>query len=603
MSGFFVTYDHHGRTVDKGLLHSLMKKTLQYRGSDRESLMCYRSIGMAHTLFKTTFQSEYERQPFSFDQKVWIVCSARVDDRERLLKDMELSSKVDLDTIPDSQLILHAYLRWGEKMLEHLIGDFAFVIWDEREEKIFAARDPFGRKQLYYQWRGDQFLIGNTLRSFQFYSQNRLELSDETIGAFLLLGKHTSYDKSLTLFKEVLSLLPAHGLVFQHGTLRTWRYWHIPTSPTPIRYQNDEAYVEHFLEVFSNALKDRLRTPSATILLSGGMDSSSVAALAKRYVTKTSLQAVTVTHNTIISPEESYFAQKVAEHLSLPQYFIDGDRFTFLHPSSYTRTFLSEHPQERLWIEQERVLRCYGRVTLSGSASDELFAYPSTPIVLQEESIGRFLKYRKSLQQYYGRSLPFGIRKLLRERVFPQKVKDKVIPYPSWIHQSFKERLEANLTWQAKWKVLQGRSSPRNRTEFIEQRLINPNWCVDDLLLDNDFVLTEKWNPYLDIRLVEFIRAIPPLPWLFQKHMLRKAMEPYLPYDIYMRPKTALGNLSYALATKQKDSWLSQWQGSAIYNGYISKDYSIPLAQKDKYYITELRPIFLDTWISKIDIS
>ena len=137
MSGFITIYNTDQEPVDRSLIYSLTQ-TLKSRGPDQQNIWVDGNIGMGHTLFKTTFEAEYENQPATIDNKVWITCSARIDDRENLVNKMGMKKEINLSMTPDSELILHAYRKWGEECLTHLLGDFAFVIWDNRKKNSFA---------------------------------------------------------------------------------------------------------------------------------------------------------------------------------------------------------------------------------------------------------------------------------------------------------------------------------------------------------------------------------------------------------------------------------------------------------------------------------
>ena len=149
MSGFITIYNIDGEPVDEHLIHSLTQ-SLKFRGPDRQDIWVDGEIGMGHALFQTTNEAQYERQPSTLDEQVWITCSARIDDRESLVNKLGMKKQLNLAKTPDSDLILHSYKKWGEDYLDHLLGDFAFVIWDSRVEKLFCARDRFGMRQLYF---------------------------------------------------------------------------------------------------------------------------------------------------------------------------------------------------------------------------------------------------------------------------------------------------------------------------------------------------------------------------------------------------------------------------------------------------------------------
>ena len=145
MSGFVAIVDTRGAPVDRDLLEKLTD-SLQCRGPDRRDVWLEGPVGLGHTLFRTTHQAQYENQPASIDGRVWIAGSIRVDGREALVEELDLDTPLSLETTPDSELVLHAYSKWGENCLDHLLGDFAFALWDTRERKLFCARDHFGMR-------------------------------------------------------------------------------------------------------------------------------------------------------------------------------------------------------------------------------------------------------------------------------------------------------------------------------------------------------------------------------------------------------------------------------------------------------------------------
>lgn len=277
MSGFITIYNTNNEPVDKQLIHSLTN-TLKIHGPDKQKVWLDSNIGMGHTLFKTTFEAEYENQPATLDNNIWITCSARIDDRENLVNKMEMKQKINLDLTPDSKLILYAYKKWGEACLNHLLGDFAFVIWDNTKQKIFCARDHFGTNQLYFAQTKNSFIVCNRLYCMRQHPQISDTLNDKAIAGFLLFGDHTWLDKSLTVLNNVHSLQAAHKLVLQNGNVRIQKYWNIPENIPLLRYKNESDYIEHFQKIFTLAVTDRIRTSSVAISLSGGMDSSSIAA-------------------------------------------------------------------------------------------------------------------------------------------------------------------------------------------------------------------------------------------------------------------------------------------------------------------------------------
>ena len=96
--------------------------------------------------------SAAETQPLTIDRQVWIVADARIDDRQTLIEKLQLTHRTTSSEqiLTDVELILQAYLRWGDDCTQHPLGDFAFAIWDDRTHRLFYARDHFGLKPFYY---------------------------------------------------------------------------------------------------------------------------------------------------------------------------------------------------------------------------------------------------------------------------------------------------------------------------------------------------------------------------------------------------------------------------------------------------------------------
>jgi asparagine synthase (glutamine-hydrolysing) len=183
MSGIVGIVNLDQAPVDPPLLQRLTD-FLAFRGPDAQETWTDRHVGLGHTALWTTFESERERQPSSLDGQVWITADARVDDRAGLIPQLESQGRTNLAEATDSELILHAYHAWGESCVEHLIGDFAFAIWDGRERHLFCARDHLGVKPFYYAQLGDSVIFSNTLDCIRQHPAVSDKLNEAAIGDF-----------------------------------------------------------------------------------------------------------------------------------------------------------------------------------------------------------------------------------------------------------------------------------------------------------------------------------------------------------------------------------------------------------------------------------
>ncbi len=137
MSGFIGIFNPDDAPVNCELLERLTE-SLTFRGPDAQGSLVRRAQWVSDTLcFEPRGRPGHERQPFTLDQQVWIVADARVDAREDLVRELGCRHDLALNQTPDVELILRAYLKWGEACLDHLIGDFSFAIWDGRSAKAF----------------------------------------------------------------------------------------------------------------------------------------------------------------------------------------------------------------------------------------------------------------------------------------------------------------------------------------------------------------------------------------------------------------------------------------------------------------------------------
>ena len=150
MSGFVGILNLDGEPVDQALLEH-MTRSLAFRGPDAEAIWCGEAVGLGHTLLRTTLKpvsetesnTENDKQPATFDGRLWIVADARIDARAELIGKLKAkcvaANGVTLST-PDAMLILHAYDTWGEACVEYLVGDFSFAIWDASRRRLLCAR-------------------------------------------------------------------------------------------------------------------------------------------------------------------------------------------------------------------------------------------------------------------------------------------------------------------------------------------------------------------------------------------------------------------------------------------------------------------------------
>jgi asparagine synthase (glutamine-hydrolysing) len=254
------------------------------------SLHALRGVALGHRLLKVTAEDDLEAQPLTahsfgnsgsdstHDATIWLVADARIDNRAELAAEFALAAS-EAATMADSAFVLRAWQCWGQECVEHLVGSFAFAVWDARAKRFFLARDHAGDRPLYYRKTAESFAFATTARAIRACPGVSSELDERQL-ARDLIGLPPEFSR--TSFREVQALAPGHCLVVGRDGAEQRRYWRID-SLRPVRFARDEEYIEAFLEIYDEAVRCRLRTTGGIAAeLSAGLDSGAVAASAAR---------------------------------------------------------------------------------------------------------------------------------------------------------------------------------------------------------------------------------------------------------------------------------------------------------------------------------
>jgi asparagine synthase (glutamine-hydrolysing) len=603
LSGFVCIFHRDDAPIERALLQSLTD-FLSYRGPDGCGIWSDVSIGMGHALLRTAFESQGERQPASLEEGSWIVADARLDRREELIEGLQRAKKEVRSNAPDCELILHAYASWGTACVDHLKGDFSFALWDASHKQLFCARDHFGIKPFYYAQAGETFALSNTLDCLRLHPRVSNELNDAAIGDFLLFG--LNYDNATTSFRDIQRLPPAYSLTVSARSVQIRRYWTPPTDGR-IRYEKPEEYVEHFLEILEAAVADRIRTDRVGILLSGGLDSSAVAAVAKEVSGKnskaTQIRGFTYVYESLIPDREGEYAREVGDFLRVPikfmaldeaQLFEGWDDPTLSWPQPVENPFLAMLSKAYRDISKE----C--RVLFSGEGGDNLMDFQMWPYV---EDLRRRREWQRLLTDVanYLWVRPFPWRGI-RARALQFVGKDLHKPvYPQWLSMEFTRR--ANLP--ARWK--EQRELPKSWAAHpVHPRghgsLALPQWTHSFEQEDPGATHypVEICYPMLDLRIVDYLLAVPPFPWFFRKMLLREAMTGRLPERVRTRPKTPLGGDPAAAQIQRNGSdQLKRIPLCADLDRYIDRAaLLVPHAKMNPEQVSvALRPYCLNNWL------
>jgi asparagine synthase (glutamine-hydrolysing) len=254
-----------------------LSDALAHRAADDVSIWRDGPIGLIARLWHTTPESRQARQPYhTAASGLSIVLDGRIDNRDDLRA--ALRGHVDVDAAAaDVELLAAAYGRWGADCAAHLVGDFAFAVWDARTRRLCCSRDVIGLRPLFFRAGAKRFAWASEPHALLRIDGTAPAANERMVGEYLTF----IIDKTETLLEGVCRLAPAHTLVVDGSGVRSWQYWDIDPH-REIRYADDRDYVEHLRSLLAGAV--RAQTRSATpvgVMLSGGLDSSTVLAMAQ----------------------------------------------------------------------------------------------------------------------------------------------------------------------------------------------------------------------------------------------------------------------------------------------------------------------------------
>jgi len=280
MCGFVGIINKDGQCADAGIL-SLMASTIHHRGPDEDGIFIKDSIGFFHKRLSIIDLSTGS-QPMTFGEYT-IVYNGEIYNYIELRNEL-ISKGHKFITASDTEVILHLYMEYGQEFVNDLNGMFAFIIYDNRNERLFIARDHFGIKPLYWYQDDRKILFGSEIKALLAHPEVESKYDNENLYEYLtfqfLMGEST-------MFSKIFKVLPGH---FMNIDLRTWetnsvKYWE-PNFKLD-QYHTEEYFIVELQKILEETISQQLRSdvPVGTYL-SGGLDSSLVTIMAGRLLDK-----------------------------------------------------------------------------------------------------------------------------------------------------------------------------------------------------------------------------------------------------------------------------------------------------------------------------
>jgi len=569
MSGIAGIYYLDGRPVER-MDVVRMVDSIAHRGPDGSGVWTDGSVGLGHRMLWTTPESLHEKLPLTNKTgDLTITADARIDNRDELIPTLNFNGR-PRETITDSELILTAYEKWGDKCPEKLLGDFSFAIWDKRKQTIFCARDPIGIKPFYYYFNG---------KTFRWSSEPKAIFEDSTVPkepnlpliCLYLLNRFDEREE--TLYKDVYRLPPSHFMVLEKGHIRKGQYWDIDPN-NEIRYKTDAEYAEHFLSLFKEAVRVRLRSHGPVgALLSGGLDSSSIVCTAKMLYKEKSIpndgfETFSIVFDTFPC-DERFYIDKVVHKMNIQaNYFkyeenlseVDLEKTKQYHDVGYLLTLFFFAPAFRV-AKQKGI-----RTMLQGIGGDELLAagfdhltdlilkgkIRKTIAQLQHDSVFySYSPYSLALKYCIKPLIPRPMKAFLRQFLKPFRRNDA----PSYINLAYLRKAEEH----PRASVCTTKFPTRAQQHIYEGLRYgwNINTVADFVERFVSYFSVESRYPFFDRRLVEFCLALPEeqrwgTEW--PKAVLRQAMKGILPEPVRNRKDKADFSIIFDQEMKQRQA-------------------------------------------------
>ncbi|MBS1850694.1 MAG: asparagine synthase (glutamine-hydrolyzing) [Acidobacteria bacterium] len=551
-----ILYPDPAQRVDRSTLVE-MNAQIVHRGPDDDGFWLDSNVGLAMRRLSIIDVATGHQPLSNEDGNLWIVFNGEIYNHQELRQELE-SRGHRYRTRSDTETIVHLYEEYGRDCVQHLRGMFAFAIWDRRHRGLFLARDRMGIKPLYYWWDGSKLLFGSEIKTILSYPDVTPAWNPRTLAEYLAFGYLSGEE---TMFSGVRKLPPGHTLeCSERGELRITPYWDL-TVPADALDRPREYYVQTYREMLEECVASHLMSDVPLgVFLSGGLDSSAVAALTAK-IRGGGLKTFAVGYG-----EDAYselpFARHVAEHIGSQHHEVRLSREEFF--ATLPRLIWQEDepivwPSSVALYFVARLARQHVKVVLTGEGSDETLAgytrYAWTLINGRLDNV-----YRALTPEFFRRWVRGGIqagplgatlRRKLGHTFLGRDGASWTSAYFDNFYSAFSARQQAGLLTDSALANAGDAYAANlryweNSSGDLLHRLLYTDlktYLVELLMKQDQMSMAasiESRVPFLDHKLVEFTARIPAqysVQGLSGKHILKSAVEDLLPEEIVYRQK------------------------------------------------------------------
>jgi len=550
-----------------------MTDVAEHRGPDGEGHFIDTSIGFGHRRLAIIDLSDAGHQPMEKDGLV-ITYNGEIYNYIEIRNELELQG-ISFSTQTDTEVILKAYHQWGQECVHKFNGMWAFAIFDKYNSLVFISRDRFGIKPFYYTENEEAFFFGSEIRQLLSNVEKR-QVNKQILFDFLYLGYHHHNEE--TFFEGITSLAPGHNLVFdiQKKSYKIQKYYNLTVNKDFAKLSFDRA-LELFSKTMDDAIALRLRSDvKVGTCLSGGMDSSYIAATAAESYNKNSAERFTaITAKSIEKrTDESHFAKMVVDDSNLDWKITQPSKEDFLEavdqvieaqeepfgsPSIIMAYFVMKKAKEE---------GC--TVLLDGQGGDEsLLGYDRYYAAYVSQQKGVLNKIKSALE--VSKNSKLSLRDVFLYNIYFNNASVRALRQSrryNYIKPKFKSFVNKNLLK----KVANSNKNIKRLQEFEITKV-----QLQKLLKFEDrnsmHFSIETRVPFVDYKVVELAYSLPFSYKMFKgwsKYILRKSAKGKLPDEIVWRRN----KFGFEAPTKtwlaDKDSFVKEIKASTFLREFIN---------------------------------
>jgi asparagine synthase (glutamine-hydrolysing) len=594
MGAQFGSWNFDGMATPSGYLDGV-KRLLSLFGPDGHEQYHGRGLDLLCCTFETTEQNP-SRQPWLLDSGEVLMWDGRLDNGRELIREIGASLS---PTSPDIEIVAAAWSRWHQESLAKLIGDWALSLWNPRDRCLLLAADILASRHLCYAIDEDHVQWCSVPDPLVLLSERRLSIDEEYLAGWL-----ASFPAPhLTPFREIRRVPPASFVVIRPGRCTVSRYWNFDGHKR-IRYAKDADYQEHFLELFRQSVRRRLRSTSPVLAeLSGGMDSSSIVCIADQLTSASGSPRInTVSYYNDGEPhwnERPWFTKVEAQrgrtglHIdaSAPSASCGGDDAWFPNrPGACSR----KSPV------LDYMMRNGQRVLLSGIGGDEFLGGMPTPLPELEDLLarGRFIALWRQLFAWA----------LVQRRPWIHLLRDTASGFlPSRFHNpGFVQRhIPALSSYATRWRLFGPLPSFQENADALDG--IRRQLGCKETTTGYPY---ERRYPFLDRDLLEFLFSIPREQLVRpgeRRSLMRRALKGIVPGEVLHRKRKAYVSRSplttaatqHAILSARKNH-LAIGELGIVHPGNFLEALDAAGQGKDVPVLSLLRAVSVEEWLDAL---